>query len=152
MATAFPLQTVLDYAARKLEVSGAELQKLRTRWQQAQDKLDELRGYRTEYEAGLAAALAKGLEADRLRDYQAFLGKLARAIEAQSAEVEHCKHAWEEARASWLRLRSREQALQVLRERHAQREARGETRAEQKQQDEFALKAMRERPLGSSEG
>ena len=80
MATAFRLQTVLELAARRLDVATAELQKLRVREQQAQTRLDQLQDYRTEYEANLAAQLLQGLPADRLRDFQAFLAKLARAM------------------------------------------------------------------------
>ena len=71
MATAFRLQTVLELAARRLDVATAELQKLRVREQQAQTRLDQLQDYRTEYEANLAAQLLQGLPADRLRDFQA---------------------------------------------------------------------------------
>jgi flagellar FliJ protein len=145
MAAPFRLQTVLDLAARRLEVATVGLQKLRLRLQQAQDKLDQLQGYRREYEASLAAALAQGLPADRLRDFQAFLAKLARAIEAQAAEVVRSRQAWEEEHQRWLRLRSREQALQVLRVRHEHSESVRDARAEQKQQDEFALRRGRDR-------
>jgi flagellar FliJ protein len=150
MAKPFRLQTVLDLAGRKLESAGAQLQELRASWQRAQEQLDDARSHRAQYEAHLASALSQGLEADRLRDFQAFLGRLGQAIDAQSAQVQRCRQAWEEARSRWLQLRSREQALQILRERHKQREARGEAGIEQKQQDEFALRGLRGRPLDSS--
>ena len=142
MGAPFRLQTVLELAARRLEVATVELQKLRARLQQAQEKLDQLQGYRAEYEASLAAALAQGLPADRLRDFHAFLAKLARAIEAQGAEVARSRQAWEEEHQRWLRLRSREQALHVLRTRHEHSESVRDARAEQKQQDEFALRGV----------
>jgi flagellar protein FliJ len=150
MATPFRLQTVLEVAARRLEVATVELQKLRGRLQQAQDKLSQLQGYRAEYEATLAASLSRGLPADRLRDFQAFLAKLARAIEAQSTEVARCRQAWQEEHQRWLRLRSREQALQVLRTRHEHGEALRDARIEQKEQDEFALRRGRDRSASGS--
>jgi len=140
MAAPFRLQMVLELAGRRLDVATAELQKLRARLQQAQVRLDQLQGYRSEYEASLAAELSQGLPADRLRDFQAFLAKLARAMEAQGAEVVRCRLSWEEEHQRWLRLRNREQALQVLRVRHDRGEAVRDARAEQKQQDEFALR------------
>ncbi len=143
MVAPFRLQTVLELAARRLDVATGELQKLRARLQQGQEKLDQLQGYRAEYEASLAAALTQGLPADRLRDFQAFLAKLARAIEAQGAEVARLRQAWEEEHQRWLRLRNREQALQVLRERHEHSESVRDARVEQKQQDEFALRGRR---------
>ncbi len=147
MAAPFRLQTVLELAARRLDVATAELQKLRARLQQAQDKLDQLHGYRSEYEASLAATLTQGLPADRLRDFQAFLAKLARAIEAQGAEVVRCRQTWEEEHQRWLQLRNREQALQVLRARHEHSESVRDARIEQKQQDEFALRRGRDRDV-----
>ena len=146
MAAPFRLQTVLDLAARRLDAATGELQKLRARLQQAQNKLEQLQGYRAEYDAAFSAALAEGLHADRLRDFQAFLVKLARAIEAQTAEVQRCRQAWEEEHQHWLRLRSKEQALQVLRVRHEHGESLRDARVEQKQQDEFALKRRRDEP------
>jgi flagellar FliJ protein len=146
MAERFRLQAVLDLAGRRLDAATVELQKLRARLQQAQDKLDQLHGYQAEYQAALGAALAQGLEADRLRDFQAFLSKLARAIEAQATEVQRCRRAWEEEHQRWLQLRSREQALQVLRTRHERAESQRAGRVEQKQQDEFARRRGRDDP------
>lgn len=146
MAAQFRLQAVLEVATRRLDAATAELQKLRDRLQQAQDKLDQLHGYRAEYRAALDAALAEGLEADRLRDFQAFLAKLARASQAQAAEVERCRTAWEHEHRRWLELRNREQALQVLRTRHERAQSQHAARLEQKQQDEFASKRGRDEP------
>lgn len=141
---AFRLQPVLDLAARRLDAATAELQRLRVRLRQAQDQLDRLHGFRMEYEAALAAALAQGIEADRLRDFRAFLAKLMRAIEGQGAEVQRCQRAWEEEHQRWLGLRSREQALQVLHARHQRSEAQRAARLEQKGQDELAGKRRRD--------
>jgi flagellar FliJ protein len=146
MAAEFRLQAVLDLAGRRLDAATVELQKLRARLQQAEHKLEQLHGYRAEYRAALAAALGEGLEADRLRDFQAFLAKLARAIEAQDSEVQRCRQAWEQEHQRWLQLRSREQALQVLRTRHERAESQRAQRIEQKQQDDFARRRGRDEP------
>ena len=141
MAQPFQLQTVLELAAQRLDAATIELQGLRTRWEEAQSKLDQLRAFRDEYRARLAIDLKQGLEADRLRDFHAFLAKLERAIETQSGVVERCRHSWQEAYQRWLQLRSREQAMRVLRQRHMATEAEQERRVEQKQQDERATKS-----------
>ena len=57
-----------------------------------------------------------------------------------------CRQTWEEEHQRWLRLRNREQALQVLRARHEHSESVRDARIEQKQQDEFALQDAKERP------
>lgn len=149
MARAFALQTLLDLARHRLDAAALELSKLSAQRQSAEAKLAQLKGFQSEYEAGMRVALAQGIESHRLRDYTLFLDKLARAIAAQAAEVLRCSRSWEEAQQRWLQLRSREQALGVLRERHLKVETTREGRREQKQQDEFALKGG---PRDPSEG
>jgi len=148
MAQPFRLQVVLDVAERRLDAATRELQRLRAHWTEAQAKLDQLAAYRTEYSARLQARLAVGLAAHQLRDYQAFMGKLARAIDAQAEEVQRRRLAWEQEHAHWLGLRQRQQALLVLAHRHRITEAANEARAEQKQQNEFALRAVSKPPEG----
>jgi flagellar FliJ protein len=141
----FSLRPVREVAQRRLDTATRELRRLAERRREAQGKLDQLEGFRRDYQNQLQQALVQGLEADRLRDYQQFLLKLARAIEAQGAELARCTQAWEEQLRAWLELRSREQALGVLEQRHLLSEAVREGRREQKQQDEFALNSRRDR-------
>jgi flagellar FliJ protein len=150
MARPFRLQTLLDLGAQRLDAAALELQKLNGAWRQAQSKLDQLLGFQAEYEAARAQAMAQGIEADRLRDFQRFLTKLRLAIQAQGAEAERCQQAWMQQHRVWLELRQREQALVALRERHAQAEAVRERRREQKEQDEFALRTRKENPSDPS--
>lgn len=147
MAESFRLQRVLELTDQRLEAATAELNRLRRRLEQERTKYDQLQGFNLEYAAGLQEALKSGMEAHRLRDYREFLDKLARAISAQGGEVERCRKVWEESYQRWLDLRQRHQALDLLKQRFLQQEARQETRREQKQQDEFALKSIRERHL-----
>ncbi|HZP85414.1 MAG TPA: flagellar export protein FliJ [Burkholderiales bacterium] len=149
MPRPFRLRPVLDLAQQRLETATLELQKLAARRDEAQVRLDQLADFLRSYRAELDAALRSGVDAIRLRDFQAFVTKLERAIELQSTEVQRCRSAWEAEHRSWLALRSKEQAFAVLQERHALEEARREGRGEQKQQDEFA---SRNGSGGKSEG
>ncbi len=144
MPAAFALQAVLDLATQQLQSAAVELQRLAARRQDAQSRLDQLCSFRDEYRNRLASALAQGLSADRLRDYQAFLLKLERAIDTQTAEVQGCQQAWQRAHQHWLALRGKEQAMLVLKQRYAAQALLQERRQEQKQQDEFALKGKRQ--------
>lgn len=146
MAQAFRLQVVLDVAQRRLDAATRELQRLRDQWTEAHAKLDQLGAFRTEYSARLQARLAVGLASHQLNDYQVFMGKLARAIDAQTEEVLRRRLAWEEEHARWLQLRQRQQALLVLAQRHHIAEAANEARREQKQQNEFALRGATKPP------
>lgn len=145
MARRFPLQPVLALAQRRLEAATAQLQKLGVQRQEAQRKLAQLQGFDAEYRSARAQGLAQGMEPDRLRDFDAFLAKLERAIALQTAELERAAQAWDAEHRHWLELRSREQALGVLAQRHATQQERREARGEQSQQDEFAALKVRSR-------
>ncbi len=147
MARPFRLQLVLDLALQRVDAATSELQRLRAQWNEAQSKLEQLEAYATEYSTGLSARLAQGMPVHQLNDYRLFQSKLARAIQAQSEEVDRRHRAWDDAHARWLGLRRRHQALGVLAQRHVAAEALVEARREQKEQDEFALKAVKEPPF-----
>jgi flagellar protein FliJ len=144
MARDFPLRPVLELAQRRLDAAAARLQKLGTQRQEAQAKLAQLQGFQAEYRANLQQGLQQGMEPHRLRDFEAFLAKLDRAIGLQSAEVERISQAWEAGHREWLQLRSSEQALRVLEQRHHAARAAEEARREQKQQDEFSAGKARQ--------
>ena len=146
MARAFRLQVLLDLARDRLETATRELQRLGIALSGAQGKLDQLQAYEAEYAAGLGTRLAAGMTTHQFNDYNLFLGKLARAIQAQAEEVGRRRGAWEEEHARWLSLRQRQQALGVLAQRHDAAELAIEARREQKEQDEFALKGVKDRP------
>jgi flagellar FliJ protein len=143
------LQVLLDLAHQRLEAATAELQRLRGRWQEAQAKHDQLVGYQGEYATALNERLSAGIPSNQLSDFRLFLDKLARAILAQAEEVSRRQHAWEKEHANWLQLREREQALEVLLQRHLAALALKEGKREQKQQDEFALRAGKDGSLRS---
>lgn len=147
MAAGFRLQPVVEVARRRLDAATTELQKLAARRSEANAKLQQLEGFLAEYRALLRDALTQGVESDRLRDFNVFLAKLEYAIALQSAEVQRCAQAWEEAHRRWLELRSREQALAVLQRRHRSAERQREARDEQKQQDALAVRSHSDDPL-----
>lgn len=143
----FRLQVLLDLAHRRLDAATAELQRLRGNWQGAQDKLDQLKNYEAEYAATLEKHLAAGIAVPQLNDYRLFLAKLAAAVLAQMEEVKRRQKLWETEHASWLVLRQKQQALEVLGERHLAAEAMVESKREQKQQDEFASRSGEAKPF-----
>jgi flagellar FliJ protein len=147
MAGVFRLQVLLDLAKHRVEAATQELYRLRIHWNEAQAKLDQLEAYQREYAAGLEARMTQGLPAHQFKDYSLFLAKLTRAIQAQTEEVVRRRRAWEEEHVRWRDLRQRQQAFAVLEQRHAVAEAAIDARREQKQQDEFALRAVKNNPV-----
>jgi flagellar FliJ protein len=147
MARPFRLQTLLDLGVRRLDAATLELQKLHAAIEQAESKLEQLRDIQRKYDAALLASMTRGVEADRLRDFQRFLAKLKLAVEVQAAETQRCKEAWNQQHERWRDLRQRERALDALCTRHARAERLRDQRREQKEQDEFALRTRKENLL-----
>ena len=141
MARKFPLQPLQELAQNNLDTAERHLQKLADQTRQAEEKLQQLEGFRGEYQQRLQQSTAQGMHALMWRDYQAFLGKLDAAIAQQSQEVERCRARWEAGRQQWLARRQRSRAFDTLAERHQSAENQREDRREQKETDEFAAKS-----------
>lgn len=139
----FPLEAVHAHAVRQAEDAAVALRAQATRLRAGEAKLGELQAYRDEYLSARSQALARGLAAGALHDYQAFVARLEEAIVVQRREVERLRSAWALAQARWLELRNRERALAALGERHRTQELLRAARLDQKRQDEFA---SRQRP------
>ncbi|MCC7546576.1 MAG: flagellar export protein FliJ [Burkholderiales bacterium] len=138
MARSFRLEPVLALAQRRLESATAELQKLAQRRADTQSRLDQLLQFLADYRQQYRAALHAGLDQARMQDFRAFLAKLERAVDLQNADVRRCQEAWSAKHSEWLDLRQREQAMNVLKDRHRAAELARDGKREQKQQDEFA--------------
>ena len=140
MARGFPLEPVRAVLHRKTEDAAAAVRGHAQRLEAARAKFGELERYLAEYRAQQQQVMAQGAASHRLREFQAFLSRIQTALEAQAAEVVRHESLWESARAFWAEASRREQAFDVLAERHADRELRNEIRAEQKLQDEHATR------------
>jgi flagellar FliJ protein len=138
MARRFPLESLHALAADRLEAATRRLAALKRQWQEAEDKLAQLRAYEQEYRSRLGQAVTGGMDMVRMRDYHAFLARLEVAIRHQLGEVERCRQAWEAGQRAWLEERRKLKTYEVLRERHLAGERRRENRLEQREQDEHA--------------
>jgi flagellar protein FliJ len=147
MARPFRLQTLLDLGVHRLDAAALELQKLHNALRQSESKLEQLRGIQREYDAALFALMTRGVEADRLRDFQRFLARLKMEMQVQGAETQRCQEAWTQQHERWRDLRRRERALDALRARHARGERLRDQGREQREQDEFALRTRKENLL-----
>lgn len=137
----FPLQTLHDLAADRLDAATRRLAELKRNWQEAEDKLAQLKGFQEEYRRRLGQAVGAGMDMTRMRDFHAFLAKIETAIRQQMAEVERRRLDWEQGQRVWLEERRKLKTYDVLKERHAQSERVREARREQRLQDEHARRA-----------
>lgn len=140
MARKFPLQTLLDLAQSQTDSAARNLQALKQRWNEAEEKLRQLLAYRDSYRERLLESAAGGTSAMVLRDFQLFMVKLDTAIKLQQEEVVRCQGRWEAGQQEWLRRRGKVKAFDVLSARHRRAEEKREEQVEQKEQDEFAGK------------
>lgn len=140
MAQPFPLQSLLDHARHRMEAGERLLRILKRRVEAAQQRLDELREYKLDYQRRLAGGGARGMDIHLLRDFHVFLGKLDTAIAHQAGEAEKSEANWRAAHENWLALRRKVKAYETLATRHQHRESSRQEKREQRQTDETALR------------
>lgn len=99
-------------------------------------RLVDLCAYRDQYARQLQSG--GGLDAFRMHDYRAFLGRLNDAIRQQEALIEKLRSRHRQSEEEWLATRTHSQAVDKLLERYRAGEHRQESRREQRATDEHA--------------
>lgn len=140
MARKFPLQPLLDLSQNNVDSAAKNLQALKVRWNDAEEKLKQLLAYRESYRERLRESGSGGTSAMALRDFQLFLAKLDTAIKLQQDEVTRCQSRWGDGQQEWLRQRGKLKAFDTLSQRHRRAEEKRENQIEQKEQDELSSK------------
>lgn len=140
MVRAFGMQALLDHARHRLEAAERLLRLLGRKEEAARRRLEEIQGYRREYQQRLTGAGGRGLSIHLLRDYLAFMAKVEQAIAHQTAELEQAQANWRAAQTKWLAQRRQVKAYEVLARRHLQQERRREEKQDQRATDETAAR------------
>ena len=140
MAAAFPLQALLDHSRHRMEAAERLLRMLKRKEDMAQRQLQELHGFKSEYQNRLTGGGANGMDIVLLRDFYAFLVKLDRAISHQDGEVVQAHAHWQAAHENWLALRQKVKAYETLAARHASQELQKQEKRDQRLTDETALR------------
>lgn len=146
MARGFSLQILLEHATHRLEAAERLLRMLGRKEAEARQRLEEIHGYKREYQQRMTGAGEQGMEIHRLRDFHAFLLKIDQAIQHQESEVSRAHAHWEQAHGKWLEQRRQVKAYEVLAERHLREVGRLEEKRDQRLTDEAA--AQKYHPLG----
>lgn len=102
----------------------------------AEQQLRQLLAYREEYAGGMASRATRSVE--QVRNFQAFIARLSKAIEQAHLDIASKKQICEHHRRAWLKTRSRSQALNLVVEKYQLEELRQQERMEQKELDEHA--------------
>ena len=141
----FHLQPLIDLATDKSQSAAQELARFKQIWQDAENKLAQLKIFLDEYNQRQQQQSQVGFSISQLRDFQAFILKLELAIRAQAEEVERCRQRWLIAQEEWQARERDVNAYETLRQRHDDAERRTEERLDQRLQDEFARNLHRRR-------
>jgi flagellar protein FliJ len=130
-----PVQQIVDDAQRRLALSVAAHEK---RVLDGETKLQELQRYKGEYEQQFSQRAGRGIGASDLRDYQAFLARLAEAIKQQQALVARARAEHQAERVKWQEALKRSKALGHVVERWQAEERHMDDRRDQRESDERA--------------
>ncbi|MDN5871204.1 MAG: flagellar export protein FliJ [Nitrococcus sp.] len=105
---------------------------------QEHERMAQLRGFRRDYEQKLAVAAGRGIDAYRLRDYNAFLARIDGAIGQQQQSLARLEGEVEGLRLTWLEQWGNARALEQLLTRYRHEEQRTDAARDQRLHDEFA--------------
>lgn len=105
---------------------------------QERERLAQLGGFRREYEQKLAVSAGRGIDACRLRDYNAFLARIDEAIGHQQQSLARLQADVDGLQRTWLEQRGNARALEQLLVRYHREEQRADAARDQRLHDELA--------------
>jgi flagellar FliJ protein len=133
-----PVQHVAEERAKKAADAYVEA---RRKWEQQQQRLQQLRNFRDEYQDQRTASGGTGMDAFRLRDYNAFIARIDVAIEQQLQTITKTEQEVQRLRQIWIEKRGHSKAIDKVVVRYQDDERRDEERKAQKQSDERAQRS-----------
>lgn len=105
---------------------------------QERERMAQLRGFRREYEQKLAVSAGRGIDAYRLRDYNAFLARIDAAIGHQQQSLARLEAEVAGLQRTWLDQWGNARALEQLVARCRRAERQAEAIRDQRRDDELA--------------
>lgn len=134
--------TLIQVAQNKTDTAAVKVGQFNARLAESAQKRDVLINYRDEYRARLEAAIVRGAPAADVRNFRAFLDKLDEAVRQQESEVAFWNVQIANARSAWQAEQRSLNSFNTIASRRDAIEQRNAGRREQKQQDEFASRAV----------
>ncbi|HEV2702477.1 MAG TPA: flagellar export protein FliJ [Steroidobacteraceae bacterium] len=139
------LQMVQRVTDEKERQHARRLAQSRTRVAQCEAKLKELQGYKAGYVRDFDARAAAGMRGANIREFQAFLAKLAEAIRQQEELLEKARCDSETERNHWQGAAQRSQIMDKVVESHATKETKARDRRDQRESDDRGQRAAKGR-------
>jgi len=133
----FSLQILMDLAVHEKESATLELGKRNKQHHNVEEKLELLRGYRSDYQARLQVSSKNGMDPAELRNFHEFINKLDEAIAQQLRIVEQSKALVNAGRCEFDITQRKVKSYSTLQERHEEEQRKIDEKSEQHSQDEF---------------
>ncbi len=134
--------TLIQVAQSKSDSAAIKLGQLNARLAESNHKHAVLINYRDEYRARLDTAVMRGAPASEIRNFRAFLDKLDEAVRQQESEVAFWNTQKDNANAKWQAEQRSLNSFNTIADRRDSLQQLAAQRREQKQQDEFASRAI----------
>jgi flagellar FliJ protein len=130
------LQLVQRVTDEKERQHAQRLAQSRTRVAQCEAKLKELKGYQLNYIRDFDKRAASGIAGSGIREFQAFLAKLAEAVRQQEELLQKARLDSDAEQNNWQGAAQRSQIMDKVVERHTAKESKARDQRDQRESDE----------------
>lgn len=151
MTKPFSLQPLMDLAQHQNETATRKLGQLNKLQHDAQNKLETLQQYRSDYQTRLQESTRNGMNPDELRNFREFIHKIDEAIVQQHRAVEQSKVSTQLGRGEFDSTRRKLKSFGMLQQRHIDTQNRVAEKSEQKALDEHTGRSTARKMLNTEE-
>lgn len=135
------LDVLVEMTQKVLQEAGTKLAESRRSEMQAREFLETLLQYRNDYTHEMQRLLMEGMRATTLVNYRAFLGSIDNAISQATLAVKDHERSVDRHKSAWQEQHKRVNSFETLIERRNKANLVIESRAEQRQSDEFSAQS-----------
>jgi len=133
-----PLAVLIELSQTRVDEAGRLLAELGTQRRQAQDQLDTLDGYRSDYTLRLQLSTQGGLSASNYHNFRRFIATLDEAISQQNKIIAQIDTHLDAGRQRWTAEKRRLGSYEALQARQDRQARYREQRLEQRVSDELS--------------
>lgn len=136
------LSTLIEIAENEVENAAKNLGRMIKARDDANEQLNLLNQYRSDYEIRFQSNAKQGLNVTQFTNFQAFIIKLDQAVEGQKKLIQDAEYRIEIAKKNWQECEKKRLSYKTLIDRNAASELKKENKRDQKQTDERATRAL----------
>lgn len=136
------LSTLIELAENEVENAAKNLGRMIKARDDANEQLNLLNQYRSDYEIRFQSNAQQGLNVTQFTNFQAFIVKLDQAVDGQKKLIQDAEYRIEIAKKNWQECEKKRLSYKTLIDRNAANELKKENKRDQKQTDERATRAL----------